>query len=556
MLGWLGAGMLAPVLSGCATSQSRMSGITDTGGEAGDSGLELLYFADTLDSRSPTPLSLPDIHLGPAARLGSPPWITGPMARDVYAAQGLDGLSGHASVGEYGGYAQLAALLGMLRQRSPQALTLENGQCWNGSGLAYLTRGGSGVEGSRLLSSDVRVSSDERVLWPQRAAELYRQSGVPVLGASLPPERREPLGIEAWSLFERSGVKIAVVGATDPYAADEQRSLTEWFDTLRQSLQQARAQADLVVLLADVGTGPAIWLAEHLEGVDLLLAARGQDLWPQLIRLRDFEGKPVQLCLPGCRGIGVFAIRCRGAAGRWSFTAEFHPAVESGLDAAALARLPELRRGLDQQRAIHAAWLDQPLARAPEALYRRDLFGGTWDRLIHDALSADSAEGVILPGLRYDRPLVAGEWITREHLFMLTGSYEARIQALDASAETLVRLLEQRTEECLGEPLILDTSRDMPRLFTASYRLDYIDGGISDLRVENPEQTRWRTFTLRAGSEGTPLWQLVERYLRSRPEGWRLGVPTRPRVDFVEGHPGWNPQPGRYRSVADERAQG
>ncbi|MCE6983185.1 lipoprotein UxpA, partial [Pseudomonas frederiksbergensis] len=92
---------------------------------------------------------------------------------------------------------------------------------------------------------------------------------------------------------------------------------------------------------------------------------------------------------------------------QWQFSAHFHPAFDSSLTPTAQARAAQLRGLLAQQRAGHAAWLDQPLARAPQALWRRDTRGGSWDRVLHQALSADSDYPVLLPGLRYDSPLAA-----------------------------------------------------------------------------------------------------------------------------------------------------
>lgn len=90
-----------------------------------------------------------------------------------------------ATAAQLGGYAVLAALLEQLRGEAGagNSLTLENGQGWNGSGLAYLTQGESGVQGSQLLGIEARVSSDERVLWPQRSTGLYRQASAITLGA-------------------------------------------------------------------------------------------------------------------------------------------------------------------------------------------------------------------------------------------------------------------------------------------------------------------------------------------------------------------------------------
>lgn len=556
MLGWLGMGLAAPVLGGCAVAPGGSTALSDRGDVDAATELQLLYFADTLDSRAPRRPSLPDVRLGPATRIGSAPWLTGRSALAQLPPGPWQTLyEPTAAATPMGGYAALAALLEMLKRQHPEALTLENGQCWNGSGLAHLTRGRSGVDGSRMLGSEVRVCSDERLLWPEQAAGLYREAAIPVLGASLDESRQKALGVQGWTLFQRAGVRIAVVGVTDPYAADERASLKEWFERVDANVQQARKASDLLILLADVGTGPAIWLAERLEGVDLILAARGQDLWPQLLSLRNPQGVPVPLCLPGCRALGAFAIQARRQAGAqpaaWQFEAQFIPAQEQVLDAAARARLPQLQQQLTRQRAAHADWLDQPLARAPAELWRRDLFGGSWDRIIHDALAGDldgqAFDGeVLLPGLRYDLPLAAGEWITRDHLFALTGSYEARLQTLDASLDTFSQLLEQRADEAFGEPLLLDTSRDLPRLLAAHYRLNYAAGRgqrIAQLQLDSG-RTHFpaRTFALQGAADGEPLWQRLEAYLRSRPADWQLGPLQRPQVAFVEGHPGWHPR--------------
>lgn len=562
LLGWLGAGLAAPLLGGCAAATGPRPSTSPAlpGGASGPT-LELLYFADTLDRREPSRAWLPDINLGPATRLGSAPWLTGNSApAQLSAAAGtsfalLDATSNPASVAApSGGYAALAALLASLRQQHPQALTLENGQCWNGSGLAHLTRGRSGVDGSRLLGAEVRVSSDERLLWPEQTAALYRDAALPVLGATLDSARQQALGVSGWTLFRRAGVRVAVVGATDPHASDEQGSLKEWYERLASSVQQARREADLLILLADVGTGPALWLAERLDGVDLILAARGQDLWPQLLSPRNPQGVPVAVCLPGCRGLGAFSIQARAQAGGWQFEARFIAADEATLSTEAQALLPALRQQLQQQRAPHAAWLDQPLARAPALLWRRDLFGGGWDRLIHQALAEGFDGEVVLPGLRYDLPLAPGEWITRDHLFALTGSYPAPVQTLDASVENLTELLEQRADEAFSEPLLLDTSRDLPRLLAADYRLSYVAARgqrIDALQMDSGRRHfSARTFALQA-TEGTPLWQHLERYLRAQPLDWQLGALRRPQVAFVEGHPGWHPRVLHSRALSE-----
>lgn len=534
VLGWMGVGAMAPLLTACSSLA------TPSTAEAGT--VELLYFADTLDARQPGMPVVPATRLGPVSHLGQAPWMSGINARQGRAELNplLD-----ASLAEgvqTGGYAVLGALLEQLREAAGRGncLTLENGQGWNGSGLAYLTQGASGVQGSRMLGSEVRVSSDERVLWPRQCAGLYRQYGQAVLGAGLAPERAQALGTPAFTVLHRGGVRVAVVGITDPYARDQNASLKQWYQALLPAFEQARQAADLVIALADVGTGPGLWLAERLSDADLLLCARGQDLWPQPVSVLQASGKQVPVLLAGNRASGVFAVNCLHRDGRWQFTAQFHPAFEHSLTPAARARVEPLRAQLQQQRAGHAAWLDQPLAQAPQNLWRRDTRGGSWDNLLHQALADDSGAPVLLPGLRYDSPLAAGQPITREHLISLTGSYPAPV--VQVPARQVQQVLENAAEQLFGTPLLLDNSQDLPRWFGAPWQVSYSPGGkrVSGVAAQDGQ---CRTFGLQFDSDaGEPLWQRVEAWLVQQPPGWQLPPLALPQVRYVQGHPGWHPR--------------
>ncbi|QWA27626.1 lipoprotein UxpA [Pseudomonas sp. RC3H12] len=533
VISWMGVGALAPLLGACSALPLPRGGA--------DRALDLLYVADTLDARQPGQAVVPATRLGPVSHLGRAPWMSGPNASAGQPALAplLDaGLAGQAQTG---GYAVLAALLEQLRREagSEQCLTLENGQCWNGSGLAYLTQGESGVQGSQLLGSEARVSSDERVLWPQRSAGLYRQSSSITLGAGLADAQGKALGVKGLQVFQRGGVRIAVVGVTDPYAQDQKASLKQWYQSLQPSFQQARREADLVVALADVGTGPGLWLAERIPEVDVLLCARGQDLWPAPVQATQASGRRVPVLFAGCRASGAFRLRCRQAGGQWQFEARFFPAFEHSLAPQALARANQLRGELQRQRSGHAAWLDQPLARAPEALWRRDTRGGSWDRLLHQALADDSSMPVLLPGLRYDYPLQAGEAITREHLISLTGGYPAPV--VEAPARQVEQVLENAAEQLFGDPLLLDNSQDLPRWQSQDWQVSYSPNGKRIIGLQ-PVEGLCRTFGLHFDAQaGAPLWQTLEAWLTRQAPGWALASLQLPAVRYVQGHPGWHP---------------
>ncbi|MFZ5935189.1 lipoprotein UxpA [Pseudomonas sp. HS6-2] len=533
LISWMGVGALAPLLGACSALPGQ---------RGGSARVDLLYVADTLDARQPGLPVVPATRLGPVSHLGRAPWMTGASASLAHPqlAPLLD--ANQAAGIKLGGYAVLGALLEQLRTEAGagNSLTLENGQGWNGSGLAYLTQGESGVQGSQLLGSEARVSSDERVLWPQRSAALYRQSRAITLGAGLADAQRKSLNLEPLHLFERGGARIAVVGVTDPYAQDQKASLKQWYQSLLPTFEQARREADLVVAMADVGTGPGLWLAERLAQADVLLCARGQDLWPAPVQATQASGRRVPVLFAGCRGSGAFRLRCQQVAGQWQFDGQFFPAFERYLSPAAQMRASQLQGELRQQRAGHAAWLDQPLARAPQALWRRDTRGGSWDRLLHQALADDNSMPVLLPGLRYDYPLAAGEAITREHLISLTGGYPAPV--VEAPARQVEQVLENAAEQLFGDPLLLDNSQDLPRWQGQAWRVSYSPQGKRVSGIETV-QGLCRTFGLQFETQaGEPLWQRVEAWLVRQKADWQLASLQLPEVRYVQGHPGWHPR--------------
>ncbi|MDW7748141.1 hypothetical protein [Halomonas sp.] len=530
-------GLAASWLGGCAVSTAPRRRPLPK-----QARVELLYYADTLDARTPGFPVVPATHLGPSRRLGQPPWLTADAAMAMAAGPPALLLPRQARSAALGGQGALAARLEALRDTlgKTRTLTLENGQCWNGSGLCHLTRGEAGLASSRLLGAEVRVSSDERLLWPDQAAGMYRAFEGPVLG--LLGQERNPAGtVRPLTLFDRGGARVAVVGVTDPHAADEMRPLDAWYREVERHTREASEQADLVVVLADCGTGAGLWLAERLSAADLLLCARGQDFWPALVPVRQPEGRTLPVCFPGCRAAGAFQLSCSPEGQGWRVEARFHLADAAQLGGEARSRAAELQQRLEADRAPFASWLDAPLAQAPDWLWRRDTVGGSWDAVINDALLGQgSADLALSPGWRHDVLLPPGSPITRDHLVSLTGGHEVRLLELEASTHDLRSLLERASDHCFGSPSLLDTSQDLPRLQGVAWGCRY--AAEVGQRIELGELTGTRLATWQPGvHSGESLWQRLEAYLGERPEDWTLPPAPRVRLAGVSGHPGWHP---------------
>ncbi|MBS9403135.1 hypothetical protein KG088_05785 [Halomonas sp. TRM85114] len=530
-------GLATSWLGGCAVSTTPQRRTLPA-----QARVELLYYADTLDARAPGFPVVPATRLGPAQRLGQPPWLTADSAMAMTSGPQSLLLPHQARHTPVGGHAALAAHLEGLRDTLGKArtLTLENGQCWNGSGLCHLTRGEAGLAASRMLGAEARVSSDERLLWPDQVAGLYRAFEGPVLGL-LGEEPNPASAVRPLALFDRGGARVAVVGVTDPHAADETRPLDAWYRDVERRTREASDQADLVIVLADCGTGAGIWLAERLAAADLLLCARGQDFWPALVSVRQPEGRTLPVCFPGCRAAGAFQLSCSPGGQGWRVETRFHLADAGQLEGEARRLAGELQQRLEADRAPFANWLDTPLAWAPHWLWRRDTVGGSWDAVINDALlSQGSADLALSPGWRHDVVLPPGSPITRDHLVSLTGGHEARLVELETKAHDLRPLLERASDHCFGSPSLLDTSQDLPRLRGAEWGCRYT--AEVGRRIELGDLPGTRLATWQPGTNaGESLWQRLEVYLGERPEGWTLPPMPTVRLAGVSGHPGWHP---------------
>lgn len=533
------ASVAATGLAGCASSASSSRVLPPDGGQ-----VQLLFYADTQAHWQPVRVHPAANHLGPMSLLGQAPYLTESsrlqalgIAENTSAAAWLTASGAReqvADLGKMGGYASLAKALQEKRASVGEeaSLTLEGGQCWNGSGLAQVSSGRHGPLSSHWLGAEVRVASEEQRLWPEDYSSLYSTFNRPVLNDENP-----------LAYFNKAGVEIAVIGVTDPALSGQDFDERAWLEDLQQRANQAGQRAALVVLLSDAGTNPNFWLAQRLEGVDLILSSRGQDLWPQLVYPRLNTTTPIPVCLPGCQGQGFFSIQCRSTSRGWQLDAEFHPLWQG-----VAAEDPEVTEQIQRLRAPYARWLDQPLAVAPDWLYRQDALAGSWDQLIAEALKTTGSDLTLAPGLRQGLPAAPGDTLTREHLLSLTAGYEAPVFTVSANRRQLRSRLESGASEWLSDQLYLHTSQDLPRLTGSHYVLRYqAQAGQRISELEWPASSTTETLRVAGWSrhyqgEGTPLWQLLEAWLRQQPENWQLPEIEQPSLAFVEGHPGWHPE--------------
>ncbi len=199
-----------------------------------------------------------------------------------------------------GSLAQVATLVSRVREQTRNVIVLDGGDAIQGTPLAYYGIAAPGAEGRdptvagmNLVGVDAAVLGNHELNF---GLDVLRrsiaQSSFPWLAANMKGAQRAGLKVGDELIIERGGVKVGVLGLTNPNIPhwdppDHWRGL-EFLDpveTARQRLAALRAKVDVVVVVAhtgferDLDTGEGddsehenfAWRLAQLEGIDLLL---------------------------------------------------------------------------------------------------------------------------------------------------------------------------------------------------------------------------------------------------------------------------------------------
>ncbi len=215
--------------------------------------------------------------------------------------------------------------------------------------------------------------------------ELVDSLGFPFLALNIrDTEWQEPV-FDAYKMFEKGGVKIAVLGQAFPYTpvANPRWMIPTWSfgireDDVRANVEKARKEgAQLVVLLSHNGFDVDRKLAGRVAGIDVILTGHTHDALPEAVKV----GKTL-LIASGSHGKFVSRLDLDVQNGAVKgFRYKLIP-----LFADAIAPDAEMAAAIAKARAPFATELAREVGRTESLLYRRGNFAGTFDDLICDAI--------------------------------------------------------------------------------------------------------------------------------------------------------------------------
>ena len=265
----------------------------------------LIHITDLHAQLKPVWFREPSVNIGVGDAKGRPPHLTGtdflkafdiaPGSREAYALTCDDFTALAKTYGRMGGLDRCATVVKAIRAARPEAILLDGGDTWHGSCTALKTPGQDMVEAMNLMGVEAMTSHWEWTYGTARVKEIVDTLPFPFLGANIFDVEWDEPAFDPYTIFERGGTKIAVIGQAFPYMpiANPGWMFPEYSFGIRQERMQEVVNevrdggAELVVCLSHNGFDVDRKMAAQVQGIDVILTGHTHDAIPEPVIVGD-----------------------------------------------------------------------------------------------------------------------------------------------------------------------------------------------------------------------------------------------------------------------------
>ncbi|MCC0029265.1 MAG: thiosulfohydrolase SoxB [Brucellaceae bacterium] len=500
----------------------------------------LVHITDIHAQLKPIWFREPSVNLGVGEVEGLPPHVTGadflklytiePGTPHAYALTSEDFAALAKTYGRMGGLDRVATVVKRIRgeRGEDKVLLLDGGDTWQGSYTAQQTLGGDMVEVMNAMAPDAMTGHWEFTYGTDRVKELVEGLPFAFLGGNIYDAEWDEPAFDAYKIFDKGGVRVAVVGQAFPYTpiANPRWMFPNWSFGIREEDVQANVDAareegaDVVVLLSHNGFDVDRKLASRVEGIDVILTGHTHDALPEpvivgetLVIASGSNGKFVSRVDLDVRDGAVQGYKYR-------LIPIFSDVITPDADMTAL---------IDKVRAPYEEELKRELGRTESLLYRRGNFNGTFDDLFCQALLVEREADISLsPGFRWGTSLLPGEPITVEDLHNACAmTYPAAYRSM-MTGQLIKDIVEDVADNLFNTDPYYQQGGDMVRIGGMGYTIDInaaMGSRISNMTLlktgeavdPGKEYAVAGWASVNEGTEGPPIWEVVENYLAANP---------------------------------------
>ncbi len=500
--------------------------------------VSLVHVTDIHAQLKPIYFREPSVNLGVGEVKGKPPHVTGrdflelykiaPGTPDAYALTSDDYVALAQVYGHMGGIDRIATVLNSIRaDRADNTLFLDGGDTWQGSYTSFKTKAGDMVEVMNSLKPDAMTSHWEFTYGIDRVKEIVDELPFAFLGGNIFDAEWEEPAFEATKMFERGGVKVAVIGQAFPYLPVAN---PRWLfpnlsfgireDQVQKNVDAARGEgAELVVLLSHNCFDVDRKMAGRVKGIDVILTGHTHDALPEPV----IVGKTLVIA-SGSHGkfLSRVDLDVRDGAVKgyqYKLIPIFSDVISPDKPTAEL---------VDKVRAPFEKELNTVLGKTDSLLYRRGNFNGTFDDLICDALIEErEADIAMSPGFRWGTTVLPGQDITVELVHNATSMTYPAAYRSKMSGKMIHDILEDVADNLFNPDPYYQQGGDMVRVGGLGYKIDVkkpIGSRINDMTLlksgekVDPAKTYvvagWASVN--EGAEGPPIWDVVANYVKRK----------------------------------------
>ncbi|AOG09645.1 thiosulfohydrolase SoxB [Agrobacterium sp. RAC06] len=529
IVGLSGFGNFSRLAAQQALTQEQLLEFEDFGN------VTLIHITDIHAQLKPIWFREPEVNLGVGDAKGHVPHLTGSEflktfdiaagSRDAYALTHEDFGALAKAYGRMGGMDRVATVVKSIRAARPQSLLLDGGDTWHGSMTSLLTKGQDMVNVMNALGVEAMTSHWEWTYGTERVKEVVDGLPFPFLGANIFDAEWDEPAFEPYKIFEKGGVRIAVIGQAFPYMpiANPKWMFPEYSFGIREERMQELVDevrgegADLVVCLSHNGFDVDRKMAGRVKGIDVILTGHTHDAVPEPVLI----GETI-LIASGSNGKFVSRLDLDVRDGKMmGFRHKLIPIFSD-----VIAPDAEMAGLIDQERAPYKAQLEEKIGTTESLLYRRGNFNGTWDDLICDAVRSErDAQIAMSPGVRWGPSLLAGDAITREDIHNVTSMTYGACYRTEMTGETIKTILEDVADNIFNPDPYYQQGGDMVRVGGLSYAIDVskpigeritdialVDGGAAIEAGKSYTVAGWASVN--EGTEGPQIWDVIEAHVR------------------------------------------
>lgn len=202
---------------------------------------------------------------------------------DVHGHLDFDTISGGASSFQQGGLAMVASQVKQQRGRAPgRTLLVDGGDAWQGTFISNSNKGEAVVKAMSLMGYDAMTVGNHDFDWGQQVlAQRASEAQFPFLATNVVDSAtgKLPAYLKPYVVKDLGIAKVGILGITNPASntivkATSVAGLKFGPATqIEPFLTELKQRADIIVVVAHIGTTDATQLARDVPGIDVIVAA-------------------------------------------------------------------------------------------------------------------------------------------------------------------------------------------------------------------------------------------------------------------------------------------